>query len=149
MLANENVSAYIVNNIKATPRERVNSMSLLRLAVLSAALLGVGSVGAVAHHSFAMYDKQHEMWLKGTVKDFQWTNPHTFIQLRVETDGKVVEWSLEGGSPNILARDGWKRTALTVGENVRILIYPLKNGQPGGSFLEVHKEDGTVLYYHG
>ena len=124
-------------------------MSLLRLAVLSAALLGVGSFGAVAHHSFAMYDKQHETWLEGTVKDFQWTNPHTFIQLRVETDGKTVEWSLEGGSPNILARDGWKRAALSVGEKVRILIYPLKNGQPGGSFLEVHKEDGTVLYYHG
>ena len=124
-------------------------MNPVRLAVLAAVLFPSVTPVASAHHSFAMYDKQHETWLEGTVKDFQWTNPHTFIQLQVESGGKVVEWSLEGGSPNILARDGWKRTALSVGEKVRVLIYPLTNGDPGGSFLEVHKQDGTVLYYHG
>ncbi len=124
-------------------------MNFPRLAVLAALLLSLVSPQASAHHSFSMYDKQHEKWLEGTIKDFQWTNPHTFIQLQVEADGKMVEWSLEGGSPNILSRDGWKRTALSIGEKVRVLIYPLKNGEPGGSFLEVHKKDGTVLYYHG
>lgn len=64
-------------------------------------------------------------------------------------DGSEVEWSLEGGSPNILSRNGWKRTVLQPGDKVRILIYPLKSGEPGGSFLEVHKEDGSVYYYHG
>ena len=120
-----------------------------RSAVVAAGMASVGAAAANAHHSFAMYDKQNELWLDGTVKEFQWTNPHSFIQLQVEQDGKVVEWSLEGGSPNILGRDGWKRTSLSAGEKVRILIYPLKNGDPGGSFLEVHKQDGTVLYYHG
>lgn len=104
---------------------------------------------ASAHHSFAMFDKQNEIWLEGEVKEFQWKNPHAFIQLIVEKDGALTEWSLEGGSPNILARNGWKRTALAPGEKVRILIYPLKSGEPGGSFLEVHKEDGAVFYYHG
>ena len=102
-----------------------------------------------AHHSFAMFDKSKETWLEGTVKEFQWKNPHTFIQLNVASKGKTVEWSLEGGSPNILSRNGWKRTSLTFGEKVKVLIYPLKNGDPGGSFLEIHKANGTVLYYHG
>ena len=104
---------------------------------------------AAAHHSFQMYDQQNETWLEGTIKEFQWTNPHSFIQVNVEQDGKVVEWSLEGGSPNILSRNGWKRTVLQPGDAVRILIYPLKSGEPGGSFIEVHKQDGTVYYYHG
>jgi hypothetical protein len=108
-----------------------------------------------AHHSFAMFDDQSEMWLDGTVTLFQWTNPHTFIHVLVETKNKngeileQVEWSLEGGSPNILSRNGWKRTSLIEGEKVRVLIYPLKDGNAGGTFLEIHKEDGTVLYYHG
>lgn len=102
-----------------------------------------------AHHSFAMFDNRREVWLEGRVKQFQWTNPHTFIQLEVPTADRIVEWSLEGGSPNIMSRNGWRRLSLVPGEPVRILIYPLRSGQPGGTFLEVHKNDGTVLYYHG
>lgn len=104
---------------------------------------------AHAHHSFDMFDKRSEMWIEGRVKVLQWTNPHAFIQVVVEKDGKTVEWSLEGGSPNILRRNGWKRTSVIPGDKVKVLIYPLKNGEPGGSFLEVHKEDGSVYYYHG
>ena len=102
-----------------------------------------------AHHSFAMFDQTKETWIEGTVKEFQWSNPHTFIQVEADHRGRTVEWSLEGGSPNILSRNGWKRTSLTNGERVRVLIYPLRDGRPGGSFLEVHKTDGSVLYYHG
>jgi hypothetical protein len=113
---------------------------------------------STAHHSFAMFDDQSEMWLEGTISLFQWTNPHTFIHVLVEASGvenniteldTPVEWSLEGGSPNILSRNGWKRTSLEEGERVRVLIYPLKDGNAGGTFLEIHKEDGTILYYHG
>ena len=75
---------------------------------------------------------------------------HSFIQLNVPGDNGISsEWSLEGGSPNILSRNGWKRTALHPGEHVRILIYPLRSGDAGGTFLEVHKDDGTIYYYHG
>ena len=103
-----------------------------------------------AHHSFAMFDSQNEMWLEGTISLFQWTNPHSFIHVTVtDENGEAVEWALEGGSPNILGRNGWKRTSLEIGEHVRVLIYPLKDDNAGGTFLEVHKDDGTVLYYHG
>ena len=120
--------------------------------ILAAVALIAGAGGApaaFAHHSFAMFDKSKETWLEGTVRQFQWANPHTFIQVETRENGKTVEWSLEGGSPNILSRNGWKRTSLTPGEPVRVLIYPLRDGRPGGSFLEVHKQDGSVLYYHG
>lgn len=119
--------------------------------LLLCVLLGAGaSLPAIAHHSFGMFDNTREIWLDGSISDFQWTNPHAWIHVTVTgDDGKAVEWALEGGSPNILSRNGWKRTVLQPGDKVRILIYPLKSGEPGGSFLEVHKEDGSVYYYHG
>lgn len=120
-------------------------------AKLAAALAALAMVptSSNAHHSFAMFDQQNERWIEGTVAEFQWTNPHTFIQVSVQQSGRAVTWSLEGGSPNILSRNGWRRTALQPGDKVRILLYPLRNGQPGGTFVEVHKEDGSVYYYHG
>lgn len=120
----------------------------LRL-VAAAAMLATLPVASQAHHSFAMFDQQAERWIEGTVTEFQWTNPHTFIQVSVQQTGRAVVWSLEGGSPNILSRNGWRRTALRPGDKVRILLYPLRSGEPGGSFIEVHKEDGSVFYYHG
>lgn len=120
----------------------------LHAAVLAGMI--AAAVPASAHHSFAMYDRTREMTLKGVVREVEWRNPHVFIQL-VVTDrrGRTVEWSLEGGSPGILKRNGWKRTALKGGEPVTMVIYPLKDGKPGGSFLEVTKADGSKLYYHG
>ncbi len=124
-----------------TPSRNIFLTCLLSLLVCT---------NALAHHSFSMFDSQNEMWLEGTVSVFQWTNPHTFIHVVVdEENGEQFEWALEGGSPNILARNGWKRTSLEIGEKVRVLIYPLKSGDAGGTFLEIHKEDGTILYYHG
>ena len=125
-------------------------MKILNSLVLCLLLAGLAAVPATAHHSFGMFDNTREVWLEGTISEFQWTNPHAWIQVMVKgADGSEVEWSLEGGSPNILSRNGWKRTVLQPGDKVRILIYPLKSGEPGGSFLEVHKEDGSVYYYHG
>ena len=124
-------------------------MKRIKLLVAFAAAAILAAVPVSAHHSFAMFDRQAEQWIEGTVTEFQWSNPHTFIQVGVQQNGRNVVWSLEGGSPNILSRNGWRRTALRSGERVRVLIYPLRNGEPGGSFIEVHKEDGTVLFYHG
>lgn len=121
----------------------------LKLAATAAVALAVVPVATLAHHSFAMFDQQAERWIEGTITEFQWTNPHTFIQVSVQQNGRPVVWSLEGGSPNILSRNGWRRTTLRPGDKVRILLYPLRNGEPGGTFVEVHKEDGSVYYYHG
>jgi hypothetical protein len=108
------------------------------------------SAQAPAHHSFSMFDREHPLVISGVVKDFQWTNPHTWIQVMVtDKRGKAVEWSLEGGSPGILGRNGWKRTSLKAGDKITVEIFPLKSGEPGGSFIEITKADGSKLYYHG
>jgi hypothetical protein len=105
---------------------------------------------APAHHSFAMFDREHTIVLTGVVREFQWTNPHTWIQIVVtDASGKQTEWSLEGGSPGILGRNGWKRTSLKSGDRITVELYPLKDGSAGGSFIEITRADGSKLYYHG
>jgi hypothetical protein len=96
------------------------------------------AVPAWAHHSFAMFDNEKESTLEGTIKEFQWTNPHTWIQVLVkDASGKEVEWSIEGGSPNSLSRSGWKRTSIKPGDKATVVIHPLKNGSPGGSLMRI------------
>lgn len=120
------------------------------VTALLVALLGCTPGLAPAHHSFAMFDREHTKVISGVVRDFQWTNPHTWIQVTItDAAGKQTEWSLEGGSPGILSRNGWKRTSLKQGDKVTVEIYPLKSGEPGGSFIEITKADGSKLFYHG
>jgi phage-related protein len=106
-------------------------------ALVAVALL-VGSP-AFGHHSFAMFDNDKTLTLEGTVKEFQWTNPHTWVQVMVQdpATGKSVEWSVEGGSPNGLSRQGWTRHAAKEGDKAIIVVHPLKNGSPGGSLISM------------
>jgi hypothetical protein len=113
--------------------------------LLSGLLVGIVTP-AIAHHSFSMFDDKKEIALKGEVKEFQWSNPHTWIQLYVaDASGKVVEWSIEGGSPNLVGRQGWKRNTFKPGDKVEITIHPMRDGQPGGSFMRAVLPDGRKL----
>jgi hypothetical protein len=116
-----------------------------RLAAIAAAGLALAGVPAFAHHSFAMFDQRQMMTLEGTVHEFQWTNPHAFIELDVTTRGRTQRWSIELNSPNNLTRQGWRRTSLRAGEKISVRIAPLRNGNPGGLFLDLKKADGRVL----
>lgn len=101
---------------------------------------------AFAHHSFAMFDQTRRLTLKGTVREFQWTNPHAFIHLDVVNGmGKVDTWEVELNSPNNLRRQGWRRTSLKPGDHVTLILNPLKDGTKGGLFIAVTLPDGTVL----
>lgn len=100
---------------------------------------------ALAHHSFAMFDQKKVMTLEGTVTTFQWTNPHSFIEIDVPANGKVVHWSIELNSPNNLKRQGWTRTALKAGDKVTLRMNPLRDGKHGGLFLDVRLANGKVL----
>ena len=116
-------------------------------------LLLLGFTGAMAiagpslaHHSFAMFDNQKETILSGTVKTFQWTNPHIWIQLDVaDAQGSVKEWGVEGSTPAILGRKGWTRHSFQPGDKVVMTIHPLKDGQMGGAFMRATFADGHVL----
>ena len=110
-------------------------------ALLAGAVL-LGGGGAWAHHSFAMFDQNRQVSIAGTVKTFQWTNPHAFIELEAP-DHKV--WSIELNSPNNLVRQGWKRTALKPGDKVTVVLNPLRDGQNGGLFNAVTLPSGQVL----
>lgn len=113
-----------------------------RMAVALGALLGALGLAvagpAGAHHAFAMFDTNREVTLEGTVKEFQWTNPHTWVQLLVKDGaGKEVEWSIEGASPNNLARFGWTRNSIKSGDRVQAVVHPLKDGAIGGSLVRI------------
>jgi hypothetical protein len=118
-----------------------------RLA-LSAAVVGALACAApaTAHHSFAMFDREKQVTIKGVVKEFQWTNPHVFIQVMVpNAAGKEEEWSVEGGSPNMLFRQGWEPTAFKPGDKVTLVINPLKSGERGGNFVFTTLPSGKTL----
>jgi hypothetical protein len=100
---------------------------------------------ASAHHSFAMFDQKKIMTLEGTVFEFQWTNPHAWIEMDVMVDGKPVRWSIELNSPNNLKRQGWTRVSLKPGERIKLRHNPLRNGEHGGLFLDLVKANGKVL----
>jgi hypothetical protein len=118
---------------------RVVNFSLIAVAVM----LTAGS--ALAHHSFAMFDQSKAVTVQGTVKDFRWTNPHVFIQLLVKTEGgSDAEWSIEMTSPEHLARVGWRPGTLKVGDQVTLVIHPMRDGSAGGQYLSGTGPDGPL-----
>ena len=77
------------------------------------------------------------MELKGTVQEFKFTSPHTFILLQVKgDDGNTTVWNLEGGSPSALVREGWSSKTLKTGDELKMAIDPLRSGAPGGAWSE-------------
>jgi hypothetical protein len=92
---------------------------------------------ALAHHSFAMFDTDHPMELQGTVTEFKFTSPHTFILLEVKgSEGSSTTWNLEGASPSALVREGWASKTLKAGDELKMTIDPLRSGAPGGAWSE-------------
>src|SRR5215213_3638311 len=100
-------------------------------AVTAAAIVALSGAAAAGHHSFAAFDREREVTLSGVVKEFQWNNPHAWIQIVVsDAKGRQTEWGLECGSPNMMARTGWKRSTLKAGDTVTVAGNPLKDGRP-------------------
>jgi hypothetical protein len=110
-----------------------------RIPTLAAAALFIAALIAVtpvlAHHSAAMFDDAKVLELKGTVKELQWANPHVWLQVIVEEKGRKTEWSLEGGSPNSLSRQGWRSTTFKPGDVVTVRLNPMKDGTSAGAFV--------------
>jgi hypothetical protein len=102
---------------------------------------------ASAHHSTAMFDMQHTVKVVGTVTQFDWTNPHTFIWMDVldSTNGATEHWSVEGMSPNYLSRNGWSRHTLKPGDKIDMEVHLLKDGRKGGFCATVTLADGKTL----
>ena len=119
---------------------KVKAFGLAMIAV------AVAAIPAVAHHSFAVFDASKTMTVEGAVKEFHWTNPHSWIFLMVpNAQGQPEEWPIELGSPSGLVRQGWEPKTLTAGMKVKVMIRPLKDGKNGGQFLSVTLPDGKRL----
>lgn len=114
------------------------------------ALAGTGLLLAAspspAHHSFAMFSRDQTVVLKGQVREFQWANPHSWIQVVVtDANGAQKEWSIECGSPNMMARQGWKSRTLKPGDKVALVMHPMITGAASGSLVSITLADGRVL----
>jgi hypothetical protein len=117
---------------------KFKALTLASIAVMYA-------VPAVAHHSFAMFDAEKAVTLDGTVKEFQWTNPHAWILINVaNAQGGQDQWAIEMGGPGGLARQGWIPKTLTPGMKITATIHPLKDGTHGGQYMAVKLPDGTL-----
>jgi hypothetical protein len=113
------------------------------ILALSLAFTGVALLG---HHSATMFDVTKVIEIKGKVKELQWTNPHIWIQIEVQNaSGARQEWSIEGGGPNTLSRQGWRPTTFKPGDEVMLRVNPMRDGTPAGLFVGAKFSDGKTL----
>jgi hypothetical protein len=126
---------------------RMKTMSSLAISSL-AAIAGLAvAAPALAHHSTAAFDMEKTIEITGTVEDFQWTNPHTWTNVKVEgSDEAAGIYGLEGMSPNYLGRNGWTKSTLKAGDKLTFQVHPLRDGRRGGFMVAVKLPDGTLLY---
>jgi hypothetical protein len=104
---------------------------------------------ALAHHSAAAFDRSKLLTLNGTIKEFRFANPHSWIYLEVTSEqGQAELWSLEGGSISILSRNGWTSHSLNVGDRVTVTAHPRKDENLSGAFEAVTLSDGTTLGFN-
>ena len=119
-------------------------MNFRPLNVLAAAI--AVAIPVLAHHSFTMFDTTKQITITGTVTSFEWTNPHSYIEIDVPDEaGAVKHWSIEMGSPSILQQSGWKFSSLKKGDKTTLVINPLKTGLAGGFLNTATLPTGKVL----
>jgi hypothetical protein len=113
---------------------------------LAVAMAGGAAQPALAHHSFAMFDNDHQVKITGTVTKFDWTNPHIYLAVTGGEAGKEAKaWTIEGASPGILNRIGWKFNVVKAGDQVTMVIAPLRSGEQGGLLKLIKLPSGQVL----
>jgi len=116
------------------------------IVVVLSLSLPLSPLAATAHHSPSMFDGSRELTLTGTVREFQWTAPHSYIQLIVaDEDGSEQEWSLEMGANVYLYNLGWRPSSVRAGDELTVTIVPLRNGEPGGLLMNAVTVDGEPV----
>lgn len=124
-------------------------MSVRSFAFVSIAAVLLASP-AVAHHSFAMFDSTKNVTLEGTVKGFDWTNPHMWLYVMVPGANRpAVEYPLEMMAVQGAVKLGWKPDSVKPGDKVSFEFHPLRDGHPGGQLISVVLPDGKKLLVIG
>jgi hypothetical protein len=119
----------------------------MKKALWLSVLLAVAVVApSFAHHSPAAFDRTKKVVLVGTVKEFRWQNPHTWIEVEVPNEkGQLVVWGVELTSPTYLIRAGWKSNIIKPGDKVSVVVNPVRTGEPAGIFVSLTLPDGREL----
>ena len=122
-----------------------------KLVSLSAIAAGAFAAPALAHHSFAMFDAEKTVTMQGTVKEFEWVNPHSWLRIMVQDEktGQLAQWALELSSPARLKRMGMSQDSVKAGDTVSVTFHPLKDGGRGGQFLQAVLPDGRQVVRAG
>jgi hypothetical protein len=122
--------------------KRTTARTGIRLVLASL----VVSAPALAHHSYSMFDLSKSVEVQGTVKKFNWTNPHSWVVVMTrDANGKLVEASIAMNGPGYLVRNGWKRESLKPGDVITATVHPLRDGSPGGDLVKLVFADGREL----
>ena len=109
-------------------------------------IAGLTALPVAAHHAPAVFDQTRTITVEGTVTEFVWSNPHSWIRMDVVgDDGKAVNWSIEMNPPTYLVRGGWRSTTLQPGDKVSVIGNPLRTGEPGAKYVAITLPDGRVL----
>lgn len=116
------------------------------LAILSTLI--AATAPSLAHHSASMFDASKRITIDGTVKAWEWTNPHAWLRIMAPDDqGNIAEWGFELGSPNTLNRNGFRKDSFKPGDKVTIVGSPRKDGKPGGALVQVKTPEGKWLQW--
>ena len=127
-------------------------MALSRRIGLALVGFALASASVVAHHSFAMFEMDKDVEYSGVVSEWKWQNPHVHFVIDINKGpgvdpAKIGRWDVEGGSINIMTRQGWTRASYKVGDPVKIVGHPMKDGSKGISLFYAIRPDGTRLYH--
>jgi hypothetical protein len=117
----------------------------VKILAIAGVAVTLFAVPALAHHSFAMFDQTKQTTVSGTAKEYEWINPHVWLHITSEVNGRPVTWSFEGGSTGQLTQSGWTRDSLKGGEKLEVTFHPLKDGSYGGQLLSAKFPDGKEL----
>lgn len=120
-------------------------MKHIKTILAAALLMAPLSAPVQAHHSYAMFDMGKTISLTGSIVQFKWQNPHAWVEIDAQVNGRTERWAIEMTSPNNLILQGFKRTSMKPGDKVVMQIHPMRSGSKGGSFGAVRLADGTVL----
>src|SRR5450432_1573557 len=125
-------------NFSQTPRGKGPALTVGLLMLMA-------GTAVFAHHSGAMFDDSKALTLSGTVKAYQWSNPHCWIQLLVPGEQGATEWSIEMGSPSLLFRGGWRPATLKAGDRIIVTARPMRDGSNGGLYVSATRDDGKPI----
>src|SRR6185503_5434462 len=140
---------------RATTIRSGRARGLRHTALVLASVIGILALAAwtsraQAHHSFSVFDMTTNKEIEGDVVEFQWTNPHSWTWIDVTNpDGTKTRWGLEGMSPNFLGRRGWTKNTFRPGDHIKVVIWPLKSGEPGGTLQRATLPDGSEVVNFG